>query len=100
MPDGTEWKLEGFLDRVELWEKNEPASAAIDTVRLAVLDWIMSRYVDPYQGVRREPGFDNFWFGPIPGTEHDGQVVCCSYWIQEATRTVRCDLIQTLSSPV
>lgn len=38
------------------------------------------------QGVRREAGFDNLWFGAVPDSEDGkGRVVACSYWIVEAT---------------
>lgn len=83
-----------------MWEKNEPGSAVLDHLRWAALAWIMNRHVDPYQGVRRDSEWENLWFGPIPGTIHDGQVVCCSYWIEEQTHTVRCNLFSTLSTPV
>jgi hypothetical protein len=61
---------------------------------------VLSRFDDPYQGVHREPGFENLWYGAVPETRHDGdQVVVCSYWIEERTRTVRCDSIATLGLP-
>ncbi|MER5647277.1 hypothetical protein [Streptosporangium sp. NPDC002524] len=97
---GASWTLVGFMERLELWEKNEPASAALDHVRWAILPWIMERQADPYKNVQREAEVPNLWFGKIAGTEHDGQIVCCSYWIEEHTRTVRCDLFSTLSMPV
>ncbi len=100
MTNAAGWKLEGFLERLELWEKNEPVSAVDGHRRLIVALWIMDRAADPYAGVERGEGFDNYWFGPIPGTEHDGQIVCCSYWVEESSRTVRCDLFSTLSLPI
>lgn len=41
------------------------------------------------------------WFGRVPGTYQpgDGTVVVCSLWIEETTRTVRCDRIGTLTIP-
>lgn len=98
--DGAGWSLENFTECLEIWEKNEPSSAVHNDLRLIVIDWIMGRHSDPYKGVRREPGFDNLWFSSIPNTQHDGQVVCCAYWIFEATHTVKCDSIGTLSMPV
>lgn len=100
MASAPEWKLDGFLERLELWEKNEPVSAVDGDIRLVVAAWIMSRCTDPYKGARREEVADNYWFSPVPGTEHDGQIVCCSYWVEESTRTIRCDLFATLSLPV
>jgi hypothetical protein len=41
------------------------------------------------------------WFGPIPdSSDGAGNVVTCSYWINVASRTVRCDLFSTLTWPL
>lgn len=67
------WSLAGFLDRLDAWAEQEKASGDLT---LLVTDRVMSRYDDPYSGVRRERGFDNLWFGPVPGTEDErGRVV-------------------------
>lgn len=88
----------GFEERLDTWISIE---APFDDLRLTVTAWMLTRFDDPYQGVRRAHGFDNLWFGVIPDTAHDDdRVVCCSYWIEETTRTVRCDSIATLSWPV
>ena len=29
---------------------------------------VLTRFDDPYSDVRREPDFDNLWFGPVPGS--------------------------------
>ncbi|HEU0129656.1 MAG TPA: hypothetical protein VFQ85_01530 [Mycobacteriales bacterium] len=50
--------------------------------------------------MRREPGFPNLWYGPVPGTDDGETVVQCAYWILEAARTVRCDSFATLSRPL
>lgn len=56
---------------------------------------------DPYHGVRREPGFDNLWLGIVPNSDNGkGQIVVCSYWIDESRRTVRCDNFGTLNLPI
>ncbi|WP_336214871.1 hypothetical protein [Nonomuraea sp. LPB2021202275-12-8] len=94
------WQLVGFEKCLEQWELNEPVSAVLDDMGLIVADWIFSRASNPYEGVQREPGFSNLWFGHIPGTFHKGLVVCCSYWIEEQTSTVRCNMFGTLSWPV
>jgi hypothetical protein len=97
-PVDSEWTLEGFLDRLDGWIAQEHPP---DNVVLVVTHWLLSRFDDPYLGMQREPGFDNLWFGPVPESEHgQGQVAVCSYWIQESTRTVRCDNIATLNLPV
>ena len=61
--------------------------------------WVLTRS-DPYEGVRREPGLENLWFGAVPDSDRGpGHVVTCSYWINEASHTVRCDNFGTLSLP-
>jgi hypothetical protein len=82
------WRLADFLDRFDDWAERENPS---DDVRVVVIAWIMSRLDDPYQGVRREPDFDNLWYGVVPMSQDGaGSVVVCAYWIDESTRTVRC----------
>lgn len=61
----------------------------------------MTRFSDPYQGVRRESGFANLWFGPVPNSDDGrGVVVACAYWIEESSHTVRCDSFASLSQPL
>lgn len=91
------WRLEGFLDRLDAWAKLESPS---DDLRLIVTAWVLTRYDDPYQGVRRERGFANLWFGPIPESDDGTTVVACAYWIEESGRAVRCDSFATLSRPL
>jgi hypothetical protein len=97
VPDGAvDWTLERFLERMDTWIERESPSYGL---RLVVLDWIMSRHDNPYRGMRRERHFANLWFGPVPGTEFDGTVIVCSYWIEESTRTLTCYDICTLNNP-
>lgn len=92
------WSIAGFLDRLDAWAEMEKAS---DDLTLLVTAWILSRYDDPYDGVRREDGFESLWFGPVPGSEDGaGHVVVCSYWIEELTRTVVCYGFATLDLPI
>jgi hypothetical protein len=92
------WKLEGFLERLDAWIEREAPSSDLVSV---VYAWVMSRYEDPYQGMRRETGFPNLWYGAIPSTNtKEGTVVVCSHWIEESTKTVRCDSFATLSLPL
>lgn len=95
---GSRWRLIGFEDRLDEWQRNESAD---EDLLLIILPWIMSRFEDPYQGMKREPEFENLWFGPVPHT-YDGQgnVVVCSYWIEEAGHSVRCDSFATLALPL
>jgi hypothetical protein len=99
MPDRVaNWSLAGFLDRLDAWAEQEKPP---DDLVLLVTGWIMTRYDDPYRGVRREPGFDDLWFGPVPNSEDgSGQVVACSYWIVERSRTVVCCSFATLNLPL
>lgn len=95
--EGSFWRLENFLDRLDAWVALERPDRDL---RLVVTAWIMSRYTDPYQGVRRQRGFDNLWYGRVPRAVdlQDRQVVC-SYWIFERTGVVRCDNFGSLSWP-
>lgn len=99
MPNGTApWTLEGFLELLDTWIQIESPP---DDLRLLVTAWIMTRYDDPYQGVHREPSFENLWYGPVPRSANGkGAVVVCSYWIIESTRTVRCNSFATLNLPI
>lgn len=97
-PRAGDWKLVGFAERLDLWEKNEETPGDL---MLIVADWITNLATDPYKGARREAGHDNLWFAPIPNTRHgDGLIACCSYWIFEASHEVRCDLVSSLHWPV
>ena len=92
------WHLEGFGNRLDEWIDVEGPG---DWLRMLVGNWVLSRIDDPYGGLRREPHFDNLWFGVIPGSlDDDGTVVACSLWISETTHSVRCDRIATLSWPI
>ena len=95
---GSLWRLEGFLDRLDQWVDTENPS---EDLRFIVTEWTITRQDDPYQGVRREPGFPNLWFGMIPDSQDGkGQVVTCAYWIEEVSHTLRCDSFATMSWPV
>jgi hypothetical protein len=80
-----------------MWIEREESAADL---RLTVTAWILTRYDDPYQGVQREPGFDNLWFGETPRTRYGaGTAVACSYWIYASRSVVRCNSIATLPLP-
>lgn len=92
------WTLIDFGERLDSWVL---AEAPADGMKLIVTSWVLTRFDDPYQGMRREPGFDNLWFGAVPSTQDGhGNVVCCSYWILEADRTVRCNQFASLALPI
>ncbi len=99
MPDRSPaWALANFAERFDAWADQQKPS---DDLRVTVAEWILTRFDDPYLRARREPGFDNLWFARVPGSQHDdGNVVVCSYWIHESTRTVSCDSFATLGLPL
>lgn len=99
LTDSANYKLDDLRRALEIWELNEPASAAIKEIREAVVDWALERYTDPYRGAARVEDFGNLWRSRIPHTWHDGQMVFCQFWIEETTRTVRFDMFSTLSLP-
>jgi hypothetical protein len=92
------WILLGFLDRLDQWVERESPP---DELRLLVTAWIMTRFDDPYQGVRREGKFPNLWFGPVPdAVDTQGRLVACAYWIDEVNHTVRCDSFGSFPPPL
>jgi len=92
-----EWHLVGFIEHLDRWAALESPN---QDRRLVVAQWVIARHDDPYAGVRREPGFDNLWFGRIPGTRDAANtVVTCSYFVEESTNTVTCNSIASLSLP-
>lgn len=69
----------GFSDRLDEWTDLE---APDDWQRVLVGNWVLSRIEDPYDGLSRQSGFDNLWFGVVPGSLNaDGLAVACSLWI-------------------
>jgi hypothetical protein len=92
------WALENLESCLDAWIELEQPS---DDLRILVTAWVLTRFDDPYADVRREPSFDNLWFGAVPGSVHgQGCVVVCSYWVHEGQRTVRCDSVATLNLPI
>ncbi|MEV5819381.1 hypothetical protein AB0L22_09410 [Micromonospora haikouensis] len=91
------WTLSGFERHLDLWISIEHPDQ--DLIHL-VGTWMLSRFEDPYQGVRREPGFPNLWWGQVPLSLRDETVVVCSYFVHEHQRTVACNSIATLSLPI
>ena len=91
------WTLENFEECLDRWIDLEKP---IDELKLIVTAWVLTRFDDPYVGVRREAGFDNLWYATVPRTAHEGSIVVCSYWIFDRERRVRSDSIATLSLPL
>lgn len=80
-----------------MWTESESPD---QDLTILVATWMLSRFDDPYQGVRREPGFDTLWWGQVPLSLRDGAVVVCSYLVEESTRTVTCKSIASLNLPL
>ena len=99
MPDQPQtWILKGFIERLDAWIDLEDPD---QDLRMAVTAWVLTRQIDPYEGVERDAGFANLWFGTVPHSLHDdARVVVCSYWILEAESVVRCDTFGTLGLPL
>jgi len=92
------WTLAAFEQRLDLWVVQEQPD---DPLRTLVTAWILLRFDDPYEGVVREPGFANLWYGAIPGSLHNSDhVIVCAYWIMEGSRTVVCESFASLSLPL
>jgi hypothetical protein len=91
------WQLIGFAERLDVWAAEQGPSDQLVNV---VVQWVYSRYDDPYADVQRQPQDPNYWWGSIPGTIHGEAAVVCGYWIFETDRIVRCDNFATLSLPL
>lgn len=98
MADPALWRLERFLSEFDTWAEREDPTVDL---RVLVSEWMVGRQDDPYRGVRREPQFENLWWGHVPGSDDGtGRVVVCSYWIVESEHLVRCNSFATLGLPL
>ena len=94
----TRWRLDGFDERYQEWLDQEHPDHSLGTL---VLNWLFTRMEDPYEGVTRESGFPNLWWGGVPFSGHgDDQVVVVVYWVNESTHSLRCDRIASLTWPL
>ena len=97
MPESPGWRLVDFSTHIERWIAQDAPS--ID-LRVVVIDWLVSRADDPYQGVRRWPGADAWWHGEIPLTRtSDSRAVHVNYVIEERTHSVNRRGLATLDLP-
>lgn len=92
------WKFELFRERFDQWVARESPPAEL---RRLVEAWVVTRYANPYEGMRQESGHPNLWYGKVPGSEDGcGNAVACSYWIFESTHTVKCNDFTILGEPI
>lgn len=98
MPVGQQpWRLEKFEERYEAWAERDKAD---DELRLVVVNWLMNRHDDPFLGMARQDGFDDLWFGWIPGSgDGRGNMVACSFRADRTRGVIECNDITTLSYP-
>jgi hypothetical protein len=96
MAERGPWKLERFDEWVQLWVRE--CTPRLDQLE-AVREWVRSRAVDPFAGVRPQPElehpeFGGYWHGGVPNSAGPGgAVVTCGYWVSRARLVVRCDII-------
>ncbi len=97
MAENAGWSLVNVESALDRWiDVDDPD----DDLRNTVLNWLLSRIEDPYQGVRRDPRFANLWFGRIPWTLRGDRQAVCAYRIEERSREVICDSIAMLRLPI
>ncbi|MER7505607.1 hypothetical protein AB0L05_40615 [Nonomuraea pusilla] len=88
------------MEALHVLALTQPTWAGLGHVRTALDRWAERCACDPYLGAQREPGFDNLWYVAVPGTLHDGHMICSVYWISETTRTIKVDMMQPLRLPI
>ncbi|GAA2596723.1 hypothetical protein GCM10010435_89930 [Winogradskya consettensis] len=84
-PEPSPWRLKEFIEHIDIWIGLEKPDVDL---RIHVLAWAMRRDENPYQGARRESGFPNLWFAPVPQSNRNGQIVICI--TKSSSRCVRC----------
>ncbi len=94
--DEPAWAIAGLVEALNSWAQRESPGPDL---RRTVARWAFNQHEDPYQGVSRQPGFPNLYFGEVPGTRAEGAAVSCTYWIEAATHTVKWDNFTTLNLP-
>jgi hypothetical protein len=89
-----EWTLDDFDTWLARWRQS--SKPGID-LALLVIDWVVTRAADPYDGAESQPDQPDLWYAEIPGSEDEcGNVVTCAYWVNRETRTVTCYMIMPL----
>jgi hypothetical protein len=90
------WNIVGLVEALNSWVLRESPA---EELRKVVGRWAFHQHEDPYQGVHRQPGFANLYFGEVPGTRNKGAAVSCTYWIEVGTHAVKWDSFTTLNLP-
>ena len=97
MTNGPSWKLRKFNYWLDRWEADEDPSPDLGFI---VAEWVMTRMIDPFGGAEPDPDQPDLWFVRIPDSgDGCGNLVCCSYWIDRTTRTVTCNILNSLPYP-
>lgn len=92
------WQLLDFENCLDRWISVDEPSVDL---RFVVTEWALSCGDDPYRNVRRRTDVGaNYWFGIVPGSRNLDSAVVCGIWIDEQSRSVRCDTIATLALPL
>lgn len=91
------WTLFDVEASYERWLDVDAPAAEL---RAHVLDWLFTRQETPHLGLRRDPENLNMWFGAVPGTSGDGQVLTATLLIFEELRRVRLLFLAFLSEPI
>ncbi|HEY5881642.1 MAG TPA: hypothetical protein VIU11_22220 [Nakamurella sp.] len=90
------WSLINVEPALDRWiEIDDP-----DELRNVVLNWLLTRLEDPYQGDWESVGRGEPWFGRIPRTLRGDRQAVCAYRIEEGPREIVCDSIAMLSLPI
>ena len=71
------WQLENFVERLDAWIANEKSERR-PAGSLSPSGWSPASTIR-IPTLTESRTFPNLWFGPIPETQHSGQVVVCSY---------------------
>lgn len=99
MPNGAAsgWTIQGWASATTQWRELDDPD---DLLRQRLIQWLRVCGENPYRRARRDNHIPNHWYAIVPGSERDGRVVVCTYWIEERTKTVRADVIAQLRLPV
>ena len=91
------WQLNGFEDALDRWISLDDPSLDL---RFLVTEWVLGRADDPYVGAsRRLEIASNYWLAVVPDPKK-ATGSSLALLDDEQVRSVRCDMIATLSRPI